>query len=88
MMVMNDVMVVVMRMVLLWGYGSIRLLLLVSLLLLLLHEVKLLVPLAIQAIPLSLFTFAFPLSRASRFALASSRSRSRRWRLASVHQQG
>jgi hypothetical protein len=47
--------------VLLWGCRSARLLLLVSLLLLLLHEVELVVPLAVQTFPLSLFTLTFPL---------------------------
>ena len=60
MVVMNNVMVVVVGMVLLWGCGSARLLLLMSLLLLL-QEVKLVVPLAVQTIPLPLFTFTFPL---------------------------
>ena len=60
MMVVNNVVVVVMRVVLLWGRRSTRLLLLVSLLLLL-HEMELVVPLAVQTISLSLFGLAFPL---------------------------
>lgn len=56
----NDMMVVVMWVMLLWGQGSVGLLLLVSLLLLL-HEVELVVPLAVQTFLLSLLTFAFPL---------------------------
>lgn len=58
MVVMNDV-VVVMWVELLWGCWSTGLLLLVSLLLLL-HEVKLVVPLAIQTFPFSLFAFPLP----------------------------
>jgi len=59
-MVVNNVVMVVVRVVLWWGCGSPRLLLLVPLLLLL-HEVKLMVPLAVQTLPLSLLTLAFPL---------------------------
>lgn len=58
MVVMNNVVVVVVRMVL-WRCGSAMLLLLVPLLLLL-HEVELVVPLAVQTFLLSLLTFAFP----------------------------
>ena len=57
---MNNMVVVVMGVVLLWGCGSARLLLLVSLLLLLLHEMKLVGPLAVETFLLSLFAFAFP----------------------------
>jgi len=59
MVVVNNVVVMVVRVVL-WGCWSPRLLLLVPLLLLL-HEVELVVPLAVQTIPLPLFTVAFPL---------------------------
>ena len=59
MMVVNNV-VVVMVWVVLWGCRSPRLLLLVTLLLLL-HEVELVVSLAVQTLPLPLFTVAFPL---------------------------
>jgi len=60
MMVVNNVVMVVVRVVLWWGCGSPRVVLLVPLLLLL-HEVKLVVPLAVQTLPLSLSTLAFPL---------------------------
>ena len=58
MMMVNNVVMVVR--VMLWGCGSPRLLLLVPLLLLL-HEVELVIPLAVQTIPFALFTLAFPL---------------------------
>lgn len=59
MVVVNDVMVMVVRVLLWWGYGTARLVLLVSLLLLL-HEVELMIPLAVQTLPVSLFTLALP----------------------------
>ena len=72
---MDDVMVVMLGMGLLWGYRSALLLQLMSLVLLLLHEVKWVVPIAFQTLPLSLFALAFfavcpnflPLPLASRF---------------------
>ena len=60
MMVVNNVVMMVVRVVWWWWCGRPRLLVLVPLLLLL-HEVKLVVPLAIQTLPLSLFTLAVPL---------------------------
>ena len=68
---MDDVMVVMLGMGLLWGYRSALLLQLMSLVLLLLHEVKWVIPIAFQTLPLSLFALALSLPLAF-FAVCSS----------------
>ena len=85
--VMDDVMMVMVCMGLLWGYGSALLLQSMSLVLLLLHEVKWVIPITSQTLPLPLFALGLAFSLPLTF-FAVCPSLQVLCRLGSVHQQG
>ena len=84
---MDDVMVMMVCMGSLWGYGFALLPQLMSLVLLLLHEVKWVIPIAFQTLPLSLFALALAFSLPLTF-FAVCPGFQILYRLGSVHQQG